>query len=240
MITRLGKKAVIGIGIVALAAASWAVSAETESSIARGGRLYDKWYKVVGAEKPTTSHPAYPSDKKYAKKPGSNWRCKECHGWDTMGKDGAYSQGKHSTGIVGVNGMAGADPGKVIAVIKDDTHGFAGKLSDQDLADLANFITKADVNYNDYIDPATKKMKGGNAEKGAAYYNTVCANCHGINGTEPKDMGKTLAKQMGNPWEVMHKILNGQPAEEMPALRAFDRQIVVDIMAHIATLPTKK
>jgi thiosulfate dehydrogenase len=53
-------------------------------------------------------------------------------------------------------------------------------------------------------------------------------------------MGKTLAKQMGNPWEVMHKILNGQPGESMPALRALDRQIVVDIMAHLSTLPMDK
>jgi thiosulfate dehydrogenase len=35
----------------------------------------------------------------------------------------------------------------------------------------------------------------------------------------------------------MHKILNGQPAEAMPALRALDRQIVADIMAHMTTLP---
>ncbi len=46
-----------------------------------------------------------------------------------------------------------------------------------------------------------------------------------------------MGAQMGNPWEVMHKILNGQPGEEMPALRAFDRQVVLDIMAHMATLP---
>ena len=30
--------------------------------------------------------------------------------------------------------------------------------------------------------------------------------------------------------------LNGQPDEEMPALRALDRQIVLDIMSHMTTL----
>jgi thiosulfate dehydrogenase len=45
---------------------------------------------------------------------------------------------------------------------------------------------------------------------------------------------------MGNPWEVMHKIMNGQPNEQMPALRAIDRQVAVDIMAHLATLPKEK
>jgi thiosulfate dehydrogenase len=38
----------------------------------------------------------------------------------------------------------------------------------------------------------------------------------------------------------MHKILNGQPDEKMPALRALDRQIIVDLMAHIKTLPKEK
>ncbi len=240
MMEQLGKKAIIGIGIVALAAASWTAAAEIESSITRGGRLYDKWYKVIDADKPKIANPAYPSDGKYAKKPGATWRCKECHGWDTLGKQGAYSKGKHYTGIVGINAMAGADTDKVIAIITDATHGYGGKLSDRDLQDLANFVTKANVNYDDYIDRATKKVKGGNVDKGAAYFNNVCANCHGINGTEPDDMGKTLAKQMGNPWEVMHKILNGHPGEEMPAMRPFDRQVVVDIMAYIETLPTKK
>ncbi len=223
---------------VSLLAFSYSVlSAETESSIARGGRLYDKWYAVVDADKPDTSHPAYPADKKYAKKPGSNWRCKECHGWDTMGKDGAYASGKHSTGIKGVNN---ADAASIISVIKDDTHQYADKLSDADMQDLANFISMAAVNYSDYIDSATKSVKGGDAAQGEAYFNTICSSCHGVKGDQPKDMKKTLAKQMGNPWEVMHKILNGQPAEDMPALRALDRQVVVDIMAHIATLPMDK
>ena len=34
------------------------------------------------------------------------WRCKECHGWDYAGKDGAYGSGDHRTGIVGVLGTA--------------------------------------------------------------------------------------------------------------------------------------
>jgi thiosulfate dehydrogenase len=61
-----------------------------------------------------------------------------------------------------------------------------------------------------------------------------------MDGTKPKDMGKSLASQLSNPWEVMHKIVNGQPDEKMPSLRAFGMQPVLDIMAHIATLPKKK
>jgi len=217
-----------------------AVQAEEQGSLARGGKLYDKWYAVIKADKPTKSHPAYPADKKYAKKPASNWRCKECHGWDYMGKDGAYASGKHHTGIKGINGMKGADVTKIVAVLMDETHALSGKMDDEDFQDLALFVSKGQVDLNKYIDRAAKAPKGGDGAKGAGYFNTMCAQCHGKDGTLPKDMKKTLGKQMGNPWEVMHKIQNGQPAEQMPALRALDPQVTVDILAHLATLPKER
>ena len=228
----------VAVSILAFSQVTFA--AEEVSSIARGGRLYDKWYGVIGVDAPKKSHPAYPADKKYAAKPKANWRCKECHGWDGKGVDGAYASGKHSTGIKGINGMAGADPAKVIAVLKDNTHGYAGKMEDQDFQDLALFVSKGQVDMSKFIDYASKSPKGGNADQGAAYFNTICVGCHRKDGSYPKDMEKTLGAQMGNPQEVMHKILNGQPDEKMPALRALDRQIIVDLMAHIKTLPKTK
>jgi thiosulfate dehydrogenase len=229
----------IGAGTM-LMAPTGAAAEEMESSYARGGKLYDRWYKVIGAEKPTESHKLYPSGSKYADDPGSNWRCKECHGWDYMGKDGAYAKGSHSSGIKGINGMRGGDPAAVVSLLKSDDHGYGDVLSDDDLMDLANFVTKGQIDMDQYIDRASKAVKGGNAEQGAAYYSTVCANCHREDGMRPKDMGKSLGAQMGNPWEVMHKIVNGQPDEGMPGLRAFGMQPVVDIMAHVATLPVEE
>ena len=208
---------------------------EIESSIARGGQLYDKWYKVIDQKNPASSHQLYPGDKKYAGKPGANWRCKECHGWDYLGKDGAYSSGKHSTGIKGINNAAGKSTANIIKTLKSPEHGFANLLSDTDLTDLANFVSKGQINMDASIDRASKKPNGDSA-RGQVYYNTICANCHGKDGKKPDDM-KPFAAQMGNPWEVMHKILNGQPAEQMPALRALDHQIITDIMSHMATLP---
>ena len=236
--TLLGAGVIFAVGVLAWPGAS--LADEIESSIARGAKLYDKWYKVIDADVPTKSHALYPSDKKYAKKAKSNWRCKECHGWDYSGKDGAYSKGKHYTGIKGIRAYAGVDTGKIIALLKAKEHGLAGKMEDEDFADLANFISKGQVDMDQYIDRATKTVKGGDKERGAVYFNTICIGCHAKDGTKPKDMEKPLGAQMGNPWEVMHKILNGQPAEPMPALRALDRQGVLDIMAHVATLPKKK
>lgn len=213
-------------------------AAETESSIVRGGLLYDKWYKVIDVEAPATSHPAYPSDKKYAEKPGANWRCKECHGWDYMGKDGAYSSGKHASGIKGINGAKERPVAEIVALLKDSAHGYADKLAEQDLQDLALFVSKGQVDMDQYIDRASKMPKGDQA-KGEVYYNTICANCHGKDGTQPKEM-KPFGALMGNPWEMMHKLLNGQPGEKMPALRALDRQIIADILSHMATLPKER
>ena len=48
---------------------------------------------------------------------------------------------------------------------------------------------------------------------------------------------KPFGNQKSNPWEVMHKIFNGQLGEEMPALRAFDHQIIADITCYMTTLP---
>ena len=228
---------VIAIGVFALGFSGLTQAAEIESSIARGGNLYDKWFKVLDTDGPDKSHGLYPADKKYAEKPGANWRCKECHGWDYLGVNGAYSSGKHSTGIVGINGAAGQSADAIIATLTGDAHGYGGLLAEQDLADLANFVGQGQIDMDKYIDRASKAPIG-DAAKGEAYYNTICAKCHGFDGKLPDDM-KPFGKQMGNPWEVMHKILNGQPGEEMPALRALDHQIIADIMSHMVSLPTE-
>jgi thiosulfate dehydrogenase len=214
-----------------------AMAEEMDSSIARGGKLYDKWFKVIGAEKPPATHPAWPKSNT-KKKGNTTHRCKSCHGWDGMGKDGAYGSGSYKTGIKGINAMKGADPAKIVAAIKSPVHGFGDKLSDADYNDLAVFVSKGQVDMDKYIDRASKKPKG-DAAKGEAYYNTICAGCHGKDGTQPKEM-KPFGALMGNPWEIMHKIMNGQPAEKMPALRALDHQIAADIMAHMTTLPKER
>ncbi|OIP82855.1 MAG: hypothetical protein AUK37_08305 [Rhodobacterales bacterium CG2_30_65_12] len=230
----LGLTAALGFVLGATAA-----SADVDQgSIARGAKLYDKWYKVVKAEAPAESHPLYPAaNEKYADNAGANWRCKECHGWDGLGADGAYSSGSHATGIKGINGMAGADPAAIVAVLVSPEHGYGDKLSEENLADLANFVAFGQEDYSVYIDAATKEVKG-DAVAGGQVYGTVCTNCHGADGKEPKGM-PPLGSLMGNPWEVMHKVLNGQPAETMPGLRAIDHQVSADVLAYIKTLPTE-
>lgn len=230
----IGRVAAVA-AVMGMAASSMAIAAD-EGSIARGGRLYDKWYKEIDDKAPAESHKLYPKDAKYAEDPGSNWRCKECHGWDGMGADGAYSSGKHFSGIKGINGMKGADPADVVAILKDDAHGYGDYLYDEELQDLANFVVEGQSNYANYI---TDGKIVGDAARGGQIYRTVCTNCHGADGKLPKDM-PMLGSLTGNPWEVMHKVLNGQPKESMPALRALDHQIAADVVAYIdAELPAE-
>lgn len=214
---------------------SLSFAGEDISSIARGGTLYDKWYKVIKAEKPTATHPAWPASNT-KKKGDATQRCKACHGWDLMGKDGAYASGSYKTGIAGLRNMQGADLQKIITAMKDKTHGFAGKMDDQDYMDLALFVTKGQIDIDKMINRKSK-LANGDAAKGETYYNTICMKCHAKDGSLPKDMpllGKLANK---NPWEIIQKILNGQPGEAMPAMRALDHQISVDILAHLQTLP---
>ncbi len=223
----------VAVSIISFSQVSFA--AEEVSSIARGGRLYDKWFAVIGAPKPKDTHPAWPASNT-KKKGNATHRCKSCHGWDLMGKDGAYASGSYKTGISGLKHLAGASNAKVIAAMKDSAHGYSGKMEDQDFTDLANFVTKGQFDIDAVIDRKSKKARGDSA-KGERYYNTVCANCHAKSGKEPEDMPPLGQLANKNPWEIIQKIQNGQPDEKMPAMRAFDLQVSVDILAYLQTLP---
>ncbi len=212
-------------------------------SIVRGGRLYDNWYKELDVAAPSVSHPAYPSAKVYAAAPKANWRCKECHGWDYMGKNGAYSSGRHYTGIKGIRGMAGVDPATIVAVFKDATHRYRGAfdnratMTDGDLQDLANFVAEGQIEMDRYIDRQTKKAIG-DARKRKDFYATICANCHGIDGRKISPQRPLGDVARGNPWETLHNLLNGHPGVKMPPLRVLDdSQTLVDILAYIQTMP---
>ncbi len=226
----------LGMGVLAFPS----VSKADEGAIARGGLMYDKWYKVTGADTPKKAHPLYPPAGKYAQKADDNWRCKECHGWDYRGVNGAYASGSHKTGIKGIDGKAGTDSAAIMAILKGKDHGYGAVMDDKELMDLALFVSKGQLDTSKYIDKATKKPINANAARGKDIFDSVCARCHREDGTYPKDMDESLAAQMSNPWEVMHKIMNGHPGQNMPALRAFGPQSAVDVMGHILTLPAKK
>ncbi|MBT5415227.1 MAG: hypothetical protein HOK81_11560, partial [Rhodospirillaceae bacterium] len=152
-----------------------------EWALAVGGRIYDKWWEVLEVDEPEGTHPAYPAEGK--KSGASTWRCKECHGWDYKGAAGAYGTGSHYTGITGVSGMAAEDPIQIGAAVRGAPHGFTPEMIPDDaLGRLALFLSKGQHDADAYIDRETKKMKGGNVDRGRALYQAVCAACHGFDG----------------------------------------------------------
>jgi thiosulfate dehydrogenase len=210
------------------------LAAETESLIARGGRLYDNWWLEKEISKPKEINPAFPNQdlKFYA----DSWRCKECHGWDYLGKNGEYGLGEHFTGIKGINGAIGKDPAAIASILRDKNHGYTPQqLNDKDLADLALFVSRGQVNLTPFLD-RTGKPKGL-AVRGEVYYNTICAGCHKLDG---KGEIRSLGDVSENHAEALHKIFNGQPGEGMPALRALEPQIVLDIATYLTWLPKGK
>lgn len=225
---------VIAAAVAVLASATApAFAAEIESAIARGGRLYDNWYKETKANRPDSAHPSYPASGKY---PKQSWRCKECHGWDYKGKDGAYGKNDHNVGVKGIAAAAGKDPKAVAAVLRDKTHAYGpDMLADKDVEDLALFVSKGQAKIMaDGIDAAGKPK--GNSAKGEVYFNTLCAGCHGTDGKKVST-GAAVGAAAEDPWQLLHKALNGQPAEAMPALRSLDPNIAADIVAYSQSLP---
>jgi len=71
-------------------------------SASEGGRLYDKWWKEAEIDEPTGDQPQWATQSTNTRSGPDTWRCKECHGWDYKGVDGAYSSGSHRTGIAGI------------------------------------------------------------------------------------------------------------------------------------------
>jgi thiosulfate dehydrogenase len=210
-----------------------------QAAIARGGRLYDRWMGETRPA-PATRHPLYTATTEYADKPAVNWRCKECHGWDYRGRDGAYATGKRATGIVGIKRMVGADPAQVVTLLASPQHDFGTRLRTEELRDLALFVTQGQVDMTTVIDAKTKAVLGGDLVRGKAYYGTLCAQCHGEDGTKMKKMPAVGKLANDNPWETLHKILNGEPEEEMPALRALGLEVSRDILRYAQSLPQEK
>jgi len=211
-------------------------------AISRGGQLYDKWWDVIEAEAPSGTHPAYPKTGK--QKGAGTWRCKECHGWDYKGADGAYGKGSHFTGIKGVRGVVDIDPSRLRQIITDKTHGYTEKqMPISAMEKLSLFLSLGQIDMDVHIDRATKKARG-DPRRGAQFFQTICANCHGFDGKAINFKDPPKAEYIGtvcsaNPWEALHKIRFGQPGVGMVSLNVLAIQDQVNILSYCQTLPKK-
>lgn len=234
------------IGGMVVAAAQGAVD---PWRVMRGGTLYDHWIKAKGVETPTGDHPLWALQSTNTRRGTDTWRCKECHGWDYLGKDGAYGSGSHYTGFIGVLQVKDKPLAEILGMLKGSTnpkHDFSRYLSQEDLEDLALFLKYGTRDIRLLVDYRTKKPLKAQPDltMGRAIYR-VCASCHGEEGKNlnfgtadaPEYLG-TLAKS--NPQETLHKVLNGQPGNfVMPGLWFLSPDQLQDLLAYLQTLPEK-
>ncbi len=218
---------------------------ELEGDYVRGGLMYDKWWVVVGVDVPEGDHPLWATQDTNTRSGADTWRCKECHGWDYMGVDGAYGDSSHTTGFIGINGLAGGDAGEALEALtggSDPDHDFSGYMAEQDLIDLALFVSEGQIDYSTLVDG---KASNGDAAAGETTYDDVCTDCHGPDGNainfhpldDPEFLGH-LAPD--NPWEFIHKVRFGQPGWPMPSaiVNEWTLDEVNNVLAYAQGFPT--
>ncbi len=214
----------------------------------RGGLLYDKWWTPLGLDAPEDDQPLWATQTTNTRSGADTWRCKECHGWDYKGADGAYGDGSHFTGFIGIFQLAGGDPTEILAAMQGATnpdHDFSTVMDEQALTDMALFIAEELMDYAEVID-ADKAAIGGDVAEGKVLFQESCADCHGPEGTAIDFKANVLKTETisaianGNPWEFFHKMRFGQPSEsDMPP--AIDAGWSVEeqaaVLAYAQTLP---
>ena len=216
--------------------------------LASGGRLYDRWYAALGKKGPTANHPSWPAENTNLSG-ADTWRCKNCHGWDYLGRDGLLKSGAGATGIRGVQRARGRPIEELVAILENNTHQFTDDLiPGHAKRRLAAFLSQGQHTAAQYVQ-ADGDVKGS-AANGHNLFQTVCAACHGFDGkarklggsSAPGYGGKPLylgTKAREGPIEVLHKIRNGHPGAPMISLRGLGMQAAADVLAYARTLPTE-
>lgn len=222
-----------------------------EMHISRGGQLYDDWWRTtVDTVKPGENHPLWKMQSNNKRSGYDTYRCKECHGWDYRGKDGAYSKGSHYTGFTGIYKAAEKMSVKELeAVLRGSTnkeHDFSKYISENDIADLALFMKKGLINTNRFVSSDGAPVKG-NPNTGRNIFTNTCTHmCHGGVGTminfgdsEKPEFVATVANE--NPWEFIHKVRAGQPGTRMPSaiINKWTEKNIGDLLTFARTLPTE-
>jgi thiosulfate dehydrogenase len=208
------------------------------ASAEKGGQLYDKWWATRNfSPDPLTDHPLWNQQNTNNGTPADSWRCKECHGWDYKGKDGAYGpDSSHYTGFPGIMAAADKSPIDVFCMITSGTEAYPDhkfnalsfnyRLTTGEVTDLVKFITETDgvtglVDTSLYINASGAPVNSNTTTGGNLFVQLSCGAeglCHGATGaTHPSSepLGQMADE---NPWELMHKFRFGHPGNlSMPA-----------------------
>lgn len=203
------------------------------TSVWTGGQLYDSvWFAADGDPAALGDHPLWasrPDTDSNTRTGADTWRCKECHGWDYAGVDGAYGSGSHRTGIAGIRGssMSRDDIFAMLTADAPEGHGYGALLDDTERYALADFVLEGQLDTGALIGGDGAFV--GDAAAGDALYKTGvpdgrelnCSSCHGGDGlTPPPGADAGFEDWVGfiandNPAEFLHKTRFGQPGTAM-------------------------
>ncbi len=220
-----------------------------EVRISRGGQFYDNWWRTtLDIDKPEKEQPLWKSQSTNKRSGYSTYRCKECHGWDYRGKDGAYKTGSHYTGFRGIYDASRKLSAKELEASLNGSitsgHDFSMFLNEHDISDLALFLKKGIADLTEYIN--TEGMaNGGDMIAGKSFYSMNCmTECHGPDGTainfgseDKQEFIGTVANK--NPWEFIHKVRAGQPGTRMSSgiINKWSDDDLRNLLVYSQTLP---
>jgi thiosulfate dehydrogenase len=213
-----------------------------------GGLLYDDWMKQLEVEAPAEDHPLWKTQDTNSRSGKDTWRCKECHGWDYKGLEGAYGSGSHLTGFIGVLDSVSMTEVELLAWMdgsENSEHSFSGYFQEAEMTLIVNFLKYGLFDTADYINP-DKSVTGGDELNGKVLFDGLCAACHGEDGKtlnfgdeeKPEYVG-TIA--FDNPWEFWHKTSFGHPNSQMVSVLriGWSLQDIADVLTYSQTLPTE-
>jgi thiosulfate dehydrogenase len=213
-----------------------------------GGLLYDDWMKQLKVEAPAEDQPLWKTQDTNTRSGKDTWRCKECHGWDYKGLEGAYGSGSHLTGFKGVFDSVSMTEDEIILWMdgsENSDHDFSAYFQETEMTLIVNFLKFGLYDTAAYIN-ADKSVSGGDIANGKVLYDGLCAACHGEDGRtlnfgdeeEPEFVG-TIA--FDNPWEFWHKSSFGHPDSQMVSVLkiGWTFQDIADVLTYSQTLPTE-
>ena len=219
-----------------------ALDAQT-ASLVRGGLLYDKWWKTLGAKAPEGDQALWATQVSNTRSGTTTWRCKECHAWDYKGLDGAYGIGSHFTGFTGLLGATEKPDAALKSALTTAPHDFSA-VGDEGIDDLVLFLKKGVIDVSPFIDENSKAIINGDATRGEVLFKSTCVACHGTEGVQMNFGDEQVPTHVGglsrgNPWEFFHKVRFGQPGTKMPAglILGWSLEDIRDLTAYCQTLP---
>ncbi len=191
----------------------------------KGGKIYDNWMTALDLKPPLGDQPLWASQNTNSRNGDVTWRCKECHGWDYKGADGAFGLTSFRyTGFLGLSGSIGDSHEEVLAQLDGSVnpeHNFLSIMNPNAINDLVAFIRTMQIDTALIIDYESGQALG-DEETGQGIYEIQCAECHGVSGRKIDFSASGSPLYMGDiaivdPWRALHKIRFGTAIENMPS-----------------------